>query len=187
MPFLAQHPELKVEILSGGLFIEEHSRPIGDYPHIPNANQRITATYGVPFGAPYQELLQRGTLVLDSYRPAVAQSVFKSLSPEEQHISIAKAIQHAFYVDGLSLSLLDTYLGIARAHGLDAELVGTKISEAWSRPEATMAEEFAQVRALGVESFPSLFLEHNGRYYSFGMSLTLEALEERFAELRSSL
>lgn len=50
-----------------------------------------------------------------------------------------------------------------------------------------MAEEFAQVRALGVESFPSLFLEHNGRYYSFGMSLTLEALEERFAELRSSL
>lgn len=88
MPFLAQHPELKVEILSGGLFIEEHSRPIGDYPHIPNANQRITATYGVLFGAPYQELLQRGTLVLDSYRPAVAQSVFKSLKAQRSSTSL---------------------------------------------------------------------------------------------------
>lgn len=187
-PFLAQHPDLKVEIISGGLFIGEHSRPIGHYPHIAGANKRITDMYGVPFGPAYERLLQTGTLVLDSYRPSLALNVFKALTQEKEHILIAKAIQEAFYLCGRSLSDLDTYLGIAKDYNLDTAVVSERISVAWSNPEEGMMEDFTQVRALGVDSFPTLFLESDGRYYSFGGAMTtLASLEARYSELQASL
>lgn len=188
MPFLSQHPELKTEILSGGLFIDEHSQPIANFPHIAGANERITEVYGVPFGSAYQELLEHGTEVLDSYRPAIALDVFKSLIPEQDHMAIAKDIQQAFYVDGRSLSALETYQRIALAHGLDSVLVGEKLIQAWSNPADYMSEEFARVQALQIDTFPTLLLEHEGRYYSFrGALKSVSKLEARLAEIRSSL
>lgn len=187
-PFLAEHPELKTEILSGGLFIGEHSQPIANFPHIAGANERITEVYGVPFGSAYHELLEHGTEVLDSYRPAVALSVFKGLSPAQNHIAMAKAIQQAFYVDGRSLSDINTYLRIAQAYQLDVPQIEERITQAWANPEEYMAEEFARVQALQVETFPTLLLEHDGRYYSFrGALKSVERLETRLSEIRSSL
>lgn len=187
-PFLAEHPELNVEVLSGGLFVNEDSRPISHYPDMPGINERISQVYDVAFGPAYQELLERGTEVLDSYRPAVALSVFKGLSPAQNHIAMAKAIQQAFYVDGRSLSDINTYLRIAQAYQLDVPQIKERITQAWANPEEYMAEEFARVQALQVETFPTLLLEHDGRYYSFrGALKSVERLEARLSEICSSL
>lgn len=188
IPFLENHPELELEIVSGGLFVDEHSQPIGQLAHIPQANERITQTYGVRFGKAYEQVLKQGELVLNSYHPALALNVFKSLTPAHQHIHIAKLMQEAFYVEGRSLSDVETYLHIGQSYGLNREELGERIRQAWQSPKEGTAADFARGRALEIEVFPTLLLEHEGRRYAFrGALKSVEALEARLAEHLSAI
>jgi putative protein-disulfide isomerase len=47
--FHENHPELPLTVLSGGLFTGERKKPIGDFPHIPEANKRINQLTGASF------------------------------------------------------------------------------------------------------------------------------------------
>lgn len=44
--FLENHQDLEVEVISGGLFFD---KKISDFPHIPVANMKISAMFGVKF------------------------------------------------------------------------------------------------------------------------------------------
>lgn len=60
------HPEIPLTLVSGGLFVGERRLPIKNYPHISEANERISQLTGVEFGDRYEELLENGTFILDS-------------------------------------------------------------------------------------------------------------------------
>ncbi len=183
-PFLANHPELEVEIISGGLFLNERSLPIAAYHHIPKANEQITHIYGVSFGENYNKLLQDGKIVLDSYHPAVGFSVLKNYLPNEKHILLAKDLQKAFYENGQSLSEISTYENLALKYQLNAQEICENIQKQWT--EKANHSDFQKAKAFGVQSYPTLILEKEGKFYDLkGNTVSISDLEQNLEIIKN--
>lgn len=180
--FVNQHPELELVVLSGGLF--DAGRRIGDYPHIPSANQQISQIYGVTFGPAYQELLAQGDLVMNSLHAAAGFAVLKERVASRLWVTLAKALQEAFYHQGQSLSEIGTYQAVAQQFDLDAEWVCQQVEAAWAG--GSQLEDVAQVRAMGVPGFPTVLLEKDGRFYDLRRGASrLEELETNYQEIQN--
>lgn len=178
--FVEQHPELELVVLSGGLF--DAGRRIGDYPHIPGANQQISQIYGVTFEPAYQELLEQGDLVMNSLHAAAGFAILKEQVDSRLWVKLAKALQEAFYHQGQSLSEVTTYQVVMEAFGGDASLVGQQVEAAWAA--GSKLEDVAQVRALEVPGFPTLLLEKDGHFYDLRRGASrLEELETNYQNI----
>ncbi|MFF7933868.1 DsbA family protein [Streptomyces sp. NPDC007940] len=150
---VARHPELPVEVVSGGLFTGGRRVPIREIGHVQGANAQIAEQTGARFGEPYQELIADGSFVMDSEAAARGVAALRRMAPERT-AELATDLQTAFYVDGLSLSDPATYRKLAAAAGLDAEAVVTAFEAPESRAEA--AADFRRSAELGVTGFPTL-------------------------------
>jgi len=153
----ARHPELPVEVVSGGLFTGARRVPIRDFGYIGGANARISELTGAAFGAAYQRLVADGSFVMDSEAAARGMAALRQAAPDRA-VELAVALQRAFYVDGQSLSDPDTYRTVAQAAGLDAD----PVVEHFQSPggQAAAEADFARAAALGVDSFPTLLAVH---------------------------
>jgi putative protein-disulfide isomerase len=149
----AKHPDLPVEVVSGGLFIGARRVPIREFGYVKGANAKISELTGAEFGEGYARLIADGSFVMDSEAAARGMAVLRQTAPERA-AELAAALQHAFYVDGRSLSEPDTYRKIAEAAGLDADAVVA----AFQAPAAQAAAEadFRRTAELGVDAFPAL-------------------------------
>ncbi len=143
------------QVLSGGLFTGTRARPISDFPHIPDANKRISALTGVTFGEPYERLVAEGGAVMDSTHPALGLIALRNQAPD-QVLAFTGEIQQAWYRDGRSLGDVEVYTDIAVAHGLDPDRVAADFASPATRSEAQ--RDFETVRRLGVSEFPTLLL-----------------------------
>jgi putative protein-disulfide isomerase len=94
-----------------------------------------------------------GTFVMDSEDAAAGIAALRDAAPERA-AELAVAVQRAFFVDGDSLSDVDTYRRIADAAGLDA----TEVAAAFAAPRARHAAQadFRRAGTLGVDSYPTL-------------------------------
>ena len=92
---------------------------------------------------------------MDSEAAAIGFAALRSEDPERALV-LAGAMQHAFYVDGLSLSDASTYLRIAETNGLDPDAVLARRDSADAA--ASAAADFARARDLGASSFPTLLV-----------------------------
>src|SRR5207248_5666726 len=61
-----RHPDIEVEVISGGLFTGARRVPIREFGYVQGANAKITELTGAPFGAGYERLIADGTFVMDS-------------------------------------------------------------------------------------------------------------------------
>lgn len=178
-PFLANHPDISLKIISGGLFVGEHAKPIGAYDYLPAANQAIEERYGASFGEAYEAVLADGTLLLDSTAPATAFAVMRDQVAQHAHLDLAMAIQAAFFQEGKSLSNEATYLDLARRFGLTKQALRQDLKAALeSRQLAKQDHEVAEV--FGVTSYPTVILEVGDRYAMLNTDVrTPEDLEQR--------
>ena len=132
--------------------------------------------FGVEFGKPYLNLLETGSMVPDSNDAAIGFGVLRSFLPKGEHVNLASKMHEAFYLDGKSLSDVETIESIAKSYDLPAD----KIAEEFIRisEEGKYHPDFYEARKIGVTSFPTLFLEINGKYYDLkGSAITLNDLE----------
>lgn len=181
-PFMARHPELDLEIISGGLF--DAQQPISAYPHIPRANQEISRIYGVTFGPAYQTLLQQGSFISSSYHAATGFSYLRDLAPASQHLALAAAMQKAFYQEGHSLSDPATYLNIAQDHDLPIQELENQLSAAFQQTQAPHPD-YLKARELNITTYPSLLLEKAGQLYDLRAgALTSTQLEDNFQQIQ---
>ncbi|MDX2915584.1 DsbA family protein [Streptomyces griseiscabiei] len=154
--FAAENADrIELRVLSGGLFSGPRALPISAYPHIPAANERIAALTGVAFGEGYLRALAEGSTVMDSTDAATALAALCRQAPERA-LEMAGALQHAWYVEGRSLSDVDVHRSIAAEHGLDADAVADAFLAPASRTE--VESEFRELRRLGVDAYPTLLL-----------------------------
>lgn len=163
--FYEKHPELSLTVLSGGLFVDDKKLPIKSFPHIPEANKRISELTGVEFGSSYESLLLEGNFVLDSEAAAIGFSALRSLAPERS-LEFTLAIQRAFYFHGKSLSNPETYREIAISYNLDAELIVERFEKEEILKDAH--NDFKKVQGLGIHSYPTLLLKSGGNYLPLG-------------------
>ncbi|MFP5487343.1 MAG: DsbA family protein [Acidimicrobiia bacterium] len=148
-----------IRVVNGGLFIDDRSKPIGSFGHIPQANERISQLTGVTFGPDYEQVLREGTLVMDSLDAAAGFNALRNAAPERE-TELPSAIQHAWYRNGRSLSDPATYAQIARDFGLDGDAVAADAASEAARDQAR--EEFAAADELGVHEYPTLLLTVDG-------------------------
>jgi putative protein-disulfide isomerase len=158
----ALHPELPLQIMVGGVragatdILDDSGKQfrLGHWA-------RVEELSGLEFNR--KAFLARENFVYDTEPVCRAVVTARKLAPQADLLAVFRALQNAFYVDGL-----DTTDGLVLAQVAVAALekAGHASSEAefyrnWIAPatiEATQAE-FAHVRATGVRSFPALLLE----------------------------
>lgn len=156
----ANRDRIAFRVISGGLFVGDRARPMGDYPHIPEANARIARLSGVSFGNPYNALLAQGTFVMDSTAAAEGLAALRA-QDEPRGIALFHKMQQAFYEDGRSLSDPETYAGIASDMGLDPDRTQQLLE---SGEAARLAQgDFARARQLGVSTYPTLLVVDGDR------------------------
>jgi putative protein-disulfide isomerase len=148
-----RHPDLQVEVVSGGLFTGSRRVPIREFGYVQGANAKITELTGVTFGAGYAERIADGSFVMDSEAAARGVAALRQVAPDRM-VDLARDVQEAFYVHGASLTDTLTYGRIASAAGLDAD----GVIAALGAPETAEAArtDFERAAALGVHSYPTL-------------------------------
>ncbi|WP_250037638.1 DsbA family protein [Paractinoplanes maris] len=153
----ARHPDLSVEVISGGLFVGARRVPVREFGYIQGANAQIHDTTGAQFGAAYERLIADGTFVMDSEAAARGFAALREAAPHRT-AELAIALQRAFYVDGLSLSEPGTYRTVAEQAGVDGAMVAAAFTE--PRSAAAAAADFQRAAQLGVTGFPTLIAAH---------------------------
>lgn len=167
--------------ISGGLFIGERAKAISAYPHIPEANKRITEMTGAGFSDAYQAVLHQGTMMMNSLDAAAGLAVLRAQAPQ-QAVHWAHELQAAFYGQGLSLSDPDTIVSIAKANGLDDVAVRNDLDNGDGQKQAQA--DFALARALGTTSFPTLLYINGNQVYQLPATGTpLNTLNQKLDEL----
>jgi len=163
----ALHPALPLEIMVGGVragatdILDDSGKRfrLGHW-------DRVEESSGLPFNR--AAFLARENFVYDTEPICRAVVTARQLAPQAHLLAVFRALQHAFYVDGLDTTDEMVLADVAVAA---LEKAGHAVSAAafkrhW-RAAATIAAtqaEFARVRAIGVRSFPALMLQVNDEF-----------------------
>jgi putative protein-disulfide isomerase len=174
---IARHPDLPVEVVSGGLFTGQRRVPIREYGFIKAANVQVTERTGARFGDAFNALLDEGTFVMDSGDAARGLIALRQAAPEKA-AELAIAMQKAYFHDGLSLSDAKTYRKIADDFGLDSDAVVGAFKT------AVADDDFQLAARLGVSSYPTLIAVKGNDAYALSRGhATVEQVEARLATL----
>lgn len=177
----ANRHRINFTAISGGLFVGDRALPISNYPHIPEANQRISRLTGAVFGERYENLLNDGSMILNSLDAGIALAVLRNHAPEKA-IHWAHELQHAFYIRGLNLSDHTTITDIATADGLDKNAILLDLKNGTGQKQALA--DFAMSRALGVSSFPTLLFVDGDKVHQLpATGSTLQTLNNKLDNL----
>lgn len=180
-PFVEAHTELEVTVLSGGLFMGGH--PLSAFPYMSDTNKKIAEMFGVVFGQPYQNLLETGNMIPNSNDAAIGFGVLRDYLPEREHVNLASKMHEAFYLDGKSLSDVESIKSIAKSYGLPADDIAEKFIRISA--QGKYHPDFYEAKRFGVTSFPTLLVEINGKYYDLkGSAITLNDLERNLSVIK---
>lgn len=169
---------LELEVRHGSLFTGDRAGAIGNYPHIPEANKRISELTGVVFGEPYQQLLSQGSMIMDSNGAARGFAALKILAGKGRDLDIAHAMQEAFYLHGYSLSEPATYEMLARHLHLDSSATIAPLYSDAVFNQARATQDW--VASAGIQGYPTLLLEHEENCYMLGgVNESAQQLSER--------
>lgn len=153
----AASPSVAIELHAGALWPEPTRLPESTRLYIREADQRIAAMSGQPFGPDYHDgLLLDPTMVLESRPPTGAVLAAQSLDAA-QALPMLRAIQHAHYEQGRRVVEHDVLCDIAVEIGLerdafDAALKRVPLEEHLSATQRLMSR-------VGAQGFPTFVLE----------------------------
>jgi putative protein-disulfide isomerase len=179
-----RHPELRTEVVSGGLFTGARRMPIREFGYVQGTNAQISELTHAEFGDAYHGLIAAGDFVMDSEAAARGMAALRQAAPERA-VELAAALQHAFYVDGRSLSDAETYRTVAQTAGLDADA----LVAALPAPAAQDAAEadFDCAARLGVTGFPTLLAVHGDDIVVLARGhATADQVDQRLAVLNTA-
>lgn len=162
----ALHPELPLHILVGGVragatdILDDAGKQfrLGHWARVEEAS-------GLPFNR--DALKARQNFVYDTEPICRAVVTARRLAPEADLLALFRALQNAFYVDGLDTTDGDVLTRVAVAaleesgHRFAIETFHTEFDRAETIAET--AADFAYVRSIGIRSFPALLLETGGK------------------------
>lgn len=163
---MARHPQLPLQIIVGGVragatdLLDESGKQFR-LAHW----ARVEQASGLPFNR--DAFMARENFVYDTEPICRAVVAAHRLAPAADQLAVFRALQRAFYVDGLDTTDGDV---LAQVGVKELALQGLVFPAAALRAEwdsqatiAATAAEFAQVRAMGIRSFPALLLEVDGK------------------------
>ncbi|HEY4071994.1 MAG TPA: DsbA family protein [Herbaspirillum sp.] len=158
----ARHPELPLGILVGGV-------RAGATDLLDDSGKQFRLTHwarveensGLPFNR--KAFLARENFVYDTEPICRAFVTARRLAPQAAQLPVFHALQNAFYVDGFDTTdgAVLAQVAVAALEKMGHALSAAAFHAEWSTPAtiAATSTEFAQVRKMGIRSFPALLLE----------------------------
>lgn len=181
------HPEMPVEIVVGGLRagatdVLDHAGKVFRLAHW----ARVEEASGLPFNR--EGLMARQNFVYDTEPICRAVVAARVIAPNSDSLAVFRALQRGFYVeavdttDGQVLARLATDALREEGYSIDAD----DFYKVWA-VQSTIElarQDFARSRAMGVNSFPALFMEINGKTQSLSSGYAHVAeLEQRLQSM----
>lgn len=155
--------QISFEAISGGMILGDRIKPLSEMrDFLLEGIPRLEEMTGVKFGKPYLNLLDEGSLLLNSELPCIAMTVFKSMTGKS-NIAFASALQATLYQKGIDLNQVETYEALSNEFDLPWEVFKEKLESA-SYKEKTY-EEFKIGQQIGVNGFPSVVLNTGKQHY----------------------
>lgn len=154
---MAMHPALELEIIVGGVragatdVLDQAGKEfrLGHWA-------RVEAQSGLPFNR--AALMARENFVYDTEPVCRAVVAARKLAPQADLLAVFRALQQAFYVDGLDTTDGRVLAGVVAAQ---LQLAAEDVLRVWQDSDTILQTkaDFVRARALGVRSFPALLLD----------------------------
>lgn len=154
-----------IKLHGGGLFTPARAVTGGQSwkEHVTPIDERISQLSGQVFSHAYRDTLGNTDMVLNSLLPISAILVAEIMGKRD--VYLLKALQEAYYLDGLNISDKDTLLFIVKKLGFDIEQFASLLSEIG---ETQVQQHLKQTQQLMTQvngrGFPTLFIEDNQGY-----------------------
>ena len=174
--------QFDIEVLSGGMMIEENVAPIEKIaPFIQTAYTRVEALTGIKFGEDFLWHInhpEQSDWVMNSEKPAIALCIFKEYYPEQQ-LAFASDMQYALNYEGRDLDDDEAYKHLLEKYGINPEAFYTKLKSEEYKEQAYY--EFALCKQLNVTAFPAVLMQlSETKFHLVAKGFTpYEAMEER--------
>jgi len=171
------------EVISGGMMLGNKTGPIEVIaPYIKSAYHTVEATTGISFGEGFLKQVDRGEMILDSEKPAIGLSVFKSYYPDKA-VLFAHDIQDCINFEGKEPNDEDMYRYVAVNFGIDPDEFIYKMHEEHYKQAAYY--DFALAKQLQVTGFPAAFIQSaDNHFYMIAKGYTpLQDLEARIEKV----
>lgn len=174
--------QIDIEVLSGGMMIEENTAPIEKIaPFIQTAYTRVEELTGVKFGEDFLWHInnpEQSDWVMNSEKPAIALCIFKEYYPEQQ-LAFAGDMQYALNFEGRDLDDDEAYKHLLEKYGIHPEAFYTKLHSDEYKEQAYY--EFALCKQLNVTAFPAVLMQlSETKFHLLARGFTpYEAMEER--------
>ena len=174
--------QFDIEVLSGGMMIEENVAPIEKIaPFIQTAYTRVEALTGIKFGEDFLWHInhpEQSDWVMNSEKPAIALCIFKEYYPEQQ-LAFASDMQYALNYEGRDLDDDEAYKHLLEKYGINPEAFYTKLKSEEYKEQAYY--EFALCKQLQVTAFPAVLMQlSETKFHLVAKGFTpYEAMEER--------
>lgn len=158
----AYKDKLSVEVLSGGMIINDEPKHIGlTASYIQQAYKRVEEYTGIEFGNDYLWHINNPGLsdwFPSSEKPAIALCIFKEYYPERQ-MEFAADLQYALHFEGRDLCDDEAYRHLLEKYAIDANDFYEKLKSETYKEQAYY--EFDLCRQLQVRAFPVVLLQVN--------------------------
>ncbi len=143
--------------VSGGLIVGDAIAPIGNMKEfLKDAMPKVEEYSGVKFGEKYLQLVEEGSYVNNSIKPAIALSAFKSILPFRS-IEFAHDVQYEHFYNGRDLNEREVYMELAANYEVNAQdLINRMNSEQFQK---ITADEFDHIKKIGITSYPCVLGE----------------------------
>ena len=184
-----QHPELQIQVVSGGMIRGDREGTIAEVaPYIKKAYRDVEQRTGVRFGEAFLKgPLEEGSMYMSSLQPAVLLSYIKARFAEKQ-LKAAHELQQGIYYHGLGPNTEGLVDHLAQSLNLDSE----ELRAASRNPEYLQAAErdFELSQKLGVQGFPTVFARKGGQIYRLSSGYVdaahMEALLHQLSQIQDS-
>jgi putative protein-disulfide isomerase len=182
--------QLSVEVLSGGMLVEENIAPIEKIgPYIQGAYKRVEEITGIRFGDDFLWHINNPSLsdwVMNSEKPAIALCIFKEYYPGKQ-LAFASDLQYALNFEGRDLDDDEAYRHLLEKYSIQPEAFYQKLNSEEYKQQAFY--EFEICKQLRVEAFPAVLLqEGDAKYHLLASGFTdYETLHDRIEEALSAI
>ena len=181
---VSRHPDLPVDVVSGGLFTGSRRVPIREFGYVQGANAKINELTGAEFGEGYERLIADGSFVMDSEAAARGVAALRQAAPGRA-VELAADLQRVFYVEGLSLSEPAAYRRVSEAAGLDTDVVLAALEA--PETQANAKADFRRSAELGVTGFPTLLAVDGNSVTTLAQGhATADEIDQRLAALSAA-
>ncbi len=149
--------------ISGGMIVGDRIGPISEMAEfIKSAYPRVEQYTGVKFGEDYVKLLDEGTYMANSIKPAIALNAFKSYLPLKS-VEFSHDLQYAHFYQGKNINEKEAILEITEQYGINATEFVERMND--DRIHQLTFQEFEYVKKAGITGFPAVLCESEKGVY----------------------